>query len=314
MTKTCCPLCNGGTFSQERLGLLNCARCGLTVSPAIWQPHANEMLEAEWFGEFYQPETSCWVRWFETWSNRRTMGRIARAKLCGRRLLEVGVGSGALLQAAREQGFEVRGCDLSWSICERVEKLGIRVHCGPLQELQGEGRFDVVVMNHVLEHVHDPVALLGDVRRLLAPDGLVHICVPNVACWEARLWGWTSYEPYHLTYFTPATLRHAVASSSLLLEQLFTHESFSGWFLAVLRSGLEVNRNDRIQPNVWTERASTGCARSALVEHAYRLTMVCAGGFLWPLRVWQASIGRGDEIVCLARKSAPDRGSGVYAS
>src|SRR5262245_51221185 len=106
MTKVHCPLCASGTFSQKRLGLLNCVRCGLTVSPAIWQPHANELLEAEWFGEGYQPGTSCWVRWFEASNNRRTMRRLARAKIHGRRLLEVGVGSGTLLQAAREQGFE----------------------------------------------------------------------------------------------------------------------------------------------------------------------------------------------------------------
>jgi 2-polyprenyl-3-methyl-5-hydroxy-6-metoxy-1,4-benzoquinol methylase len=314
MTKTRCPLCHGAAFSQERLGLLKCARCGLTLSPAIWQPHANELLEAEWFGENYQPETSCWVRWFEILNNRRTMGLLTRARPCGRRLLEVGVGSGSLLLAAREQGFEVMGCDLSRAICTRAERLGIRVHCGRLEELQGEGQFDMVLINHVLEHVHDPVALLRDARRLLAPGGLVHICVPNVSCSEARLRGWTSYEPYHLTYFTPATLKHAITSSGLLLERLFTHESFSGWFLTVLRSGIGVNRNGRIQPNVWTKRASTGCARSVLVEHTYRLAMVCAGGILWPLRLWQASIGRGDEIVCLARKSAPDRGSEVYAS
>src|SRR5687768_5277013 len=102
MTKSRCPLCDGGTFRQERLGLLNCVRCGLTMSPAIWQPHANEMLEAEWFGESYQPETSCWVRWFEAWNNRRTMGRLKRARPRGRRLLEVGVGSGSFLQAARK--------------------------------------------------------------------------------------------------------------------------------------------------------------------------------------------------------------------
>jgi 2-polyprenyl-3-methyl-5-hydroxy-6-metoxy-1,4-benzoquinol methylase len=293
---------------------LNCASCGLIVSPAIWQSHANEMLEAEWFGERYQPETSCWVRWFEASSNRRIMRRLAEARPCGRRMLEVGVGSGILLQAAQEQGFEVMGCDLSRAICDRIERLGIRVYCGPIEELQGEGRFDVVVMNHVLEHVHDPVALLQDVRRLLAPRGLVHICVPNVACWEAQLQGWTSYEPYHLTYFTPATLKHAVASSGLFLEQLFTHESFSGWFLAALRSGLGVNRNGRIQPNVWTERASTGRARSPLIEHPYRLAMICAGSVLWPWRLWQASIGRGDEIVCLARKSVSDRGSEVDGS
>jgi 2-polyprenyl-3-methyl-5-hydroxy-6-metoxy-1,4-benzoquinol methylase len=303
MTDNCCPLCDSKVFSEVRLGLVTCAGCGLVVSPTIWQPQANEMFETEWFGESYHPETSWWVRWFETLNNRRTMRRLAQAKPCGRRLLEVGVGSGSLLQGAWQQGYDVMGCELSRAICMRMEQRGIRMHCGPLEDLSGEGRFNVAVVNHVLEHVHDPVTLLCHIRRLLAPGGVLHLVVPNVACWEARLPGWTSYEPYHLTYFTAPTLKRTIMSSGLVLEQLFTHETFSGWLLALLRTGLGANRNGRIQPNVWTGRPSTGFARPALVEHAYRLAMVSAGGVLWPLRVWQGSIGRGDEIVCIARRS-----------
>lgn len=88
----------------------------------------------------------------------------------GRRLLEIGVGSGSFLNSARRRGYEVMGCDLSAPICKHVRQAyGILMHGKTLVTLTGENRFDVVVMNHVLEHVNQPIALLKEVRRLLAP-------------------------------------------------------------------------------------------------------------------------------------------------
>ncbi|MDD5034079.1 MAG: class I SAM-dependent methyltransferase [Methylococcaceae bacterium] len=276
----------------------------MALSPSIWQPLANEILEDEWFGESYRPETSFWVRWFEAWNNRRTLGRLSRLVFPGRRLLEIGVGSGSFLQAAQNDGFEVMGCDLSSAIATRVEhEYGITMHCGPLFEITGEARFDVIVMNHVLEHTANPVEFLSDVLRLLSPGGVVHIAVPNVACWEAKLSGWNSYEPYHLLYFTPETLRQSVLQAGMRADSVSTHESFSGWFLAVLRTLLGVNRGGQAISITTKREASTGGkSRHSLTEHAYRIAMVIAGGGTWPLRWLQARLHRGDEAICIARK------------
>lgn len=299
-----CPVCGGTGFRPWRLGLLQCDTCALVLSPSIWQPQANEQLEEEWFGEDYQPATSFWVGLFEKWNNRRTLARLAKAKPPGRRLLEVGVGSGSFLNVARDQGFEVIGCDLSRPICNRVgNAYGIEMHCGPLTTLAAGRCFDVIVMNHVLEHVQHPVEFLMDVGRLLAPGGVVHIAVPNVACWQASLSGWTSFEPYHLTYFAPETLRVTVTRSSLWIKHFGTRDSFSGWFLALLRTALGVNRASGA-----ATRASISTIgkvvrpRAAPFENAYRIAMVLAGGVIWPVRIFQGRIGRGDEIICIACK------------
>lgn len=278
--KHVCPICTGAEFRVHKLGLEQCAACGLVFSPAIRQPQANEVLEEEWFGEDYQPQTSRWVGWFESLNNRRTLRRLSRLEFPGHRLLEIGVGSGSFLQAAQDNGFVVTGCDLSQAICKHVTSThGVTMHCGPLSDLHGEDRFDVVVMNHVLEHVNDPVAFLSGVRRLLVPGGVAHIAAPNVACWEAALSGWTSYEPYHLSYFTPTTLRKAVSADGLDIEREATYESFSGWFLAVLRTLMGVNRDGRaIRVNERSGHVTMSQSRSALSEHIYRLAMICVGG------------------------------------
>jgi 2-polyprenyl-3-methyl-5-hydroxy-6-metoxy-1,4-benzoquinol methylase len=302
-----CPLCGGQAFKPYRLGLLRCASCQLVLSPLIWQPQTNERMEEEWFGEGYEArKSSVWVDWFEAWSNRATLARLdfAPATQQGKRLLEIGVGSGSFLKAAREKGFAVMGCDLSVPLCRRVEReCGVAMHCGLLSDLPGDGKFDVVVMNHVLEHVQQPVEFLKDVLRLLAPGGVLHIAVPNIDCWEARLSGWTSYEPYHLTYFNRQTLQRAVTAAGLASEKCLTDDSFSGWFLAVLRTILGVNRaHGAVTRPVAASVSRHSDRRSWPVEHAYRLAMVLAGGGLWPLRWLQGKLGYGDELVCIAQK------------
>jgi 2-polyprenyl-3-methyl-5-hydroxy-6-metoxy-1,4-benzoquinol methylase len=299
-----CPICTGSGFHPYKLGLVQCNACSVVLSPAIWQPQANEQLEEEWFGEDYQPATSSWVTLFESWNNSKTLARLAQADPPGPRLLEVGVGSGTFLNAARERNYEVMGCDLSAPICARVSQtFGIGMHSEPLSTLSGDSRFDVIVMNHVLEHVHRPIEFMSDVRRLLAPGGVVHVAVPNIACWEAALRGWTSYEPYHLAYFDPQTLARTITAGGLVIERMATHDSFSGWFLAVLRTALGVNRASGAVTRQATNTAGRAASRRpGAVEHAYRFAMVCAGGGLWPLRWLQSSLGRGDETVCIASK------------
>jgi 2-polyprenyl-3-methyl-5-hydroxy-6-metoxy-1,4-benzoquinol methylase len=189
------------------------------------------------------------------------------------------------------------GCDLSKTICKHVQrKYAVPIHCGYVTELDARPQFDIVVMNHVLEHVADPVGFLRDIQRRIKPGGVLHIAVPNVASWSARLSGWASYEPYHLMYFTPATLRRTVEQAGFVVEWQMTHESFSGWFLATLRTLLKTHQS---QASV---RTATRDARGiSLVEHAYRFTMVSIGVITFPLRFIQGRLGKGDEIVLIAR-------------
>ena len=53
------------------------------------------------------------------------------------------------------------------------------MHAGPIESVPG--RFDLVTMVHVLEHVTGPAAFLRKVRQRLAPGGFVAIEVPDHA-------------------------------------------------------------------------------------------------------------------------------------
>ncbi|MDE1928441.1 MAG: class I SAM-dependent methyltransferase, partial [Burkholderiales bacterium] len=104
------------------------------------------------------------------WLLRHLPPRIPRRG----RLLDVGCAAGFFLAEARAH-YEVQGVELSaWSSAWAREQLGLPVHTGTLQQAALEaGRYDVVTLWDVIEHVPDPVPLLSEAARVLAPGGSV---------------------------------------------------------------------------------------------------------------------------------------------
>ena len=67
------------------------------------------------------------------------------------------------------------------------------------------GRFEVVVVRHILEHASDPVAFVEGVAELLTPHGLVVFEVPDCERALSRL-DWTMPWEEHLSYFTETSI------------------------------------------------------------------------------------------------------------
>jgi SAM-dependent methyltransferase len=128
------------------------------------------------------------------------------------RLLDFGCGGGSYLERMHRQGWCVTGLDVSPAAVQRVrEELGLRALVGtlPHPHLPPAG-FDVITMWHSLEHVHQPLLVLREARRLLAPGGKVIVAVPNIDSLQFRWFGsaWYGLDlPRHLTHFTPDTLK-----------------------------------------------------------------------------------------------------------
>jgi 2-polyprenyl-3-methyl-5-hydroxy-6-metoxy-1,4-benzoquinol methylase len=294
-----CPLCASSHFADHHFGLLRCIGCGLIMDRRAFAPQLDRALNEEAFGDQYEPQRSFWVRWFETVKSRRYLANLRRAGVTQGRLLEIGVGSGSFLDAARKAGFEPMGCDLSRSLATRVtQRTGIPVHCGDLAALPRHA-FDIVCMHHVLEHVSDPVGFLQIARERLTPGGTLHVTVPNVSCWEAKFPGWNCYAYYHLTYFDATTLRRALESARFVVVRIGSHESFSAWFLTLVRTAAGIRSSEA--PSTLATNPSRKSHWRFFFEHPYRLAMVGSGLLIWPLRWLQERFGHGDELLAVAR-------------
>lgn len=140
-----------------------------------------------------------------------------------RRVLDVGCGNGANLGWLSLRGWEVHGVDVDPRACELARKRGIRAFRGEIAEARfASGYFDIVVVNHVLEHVHNPVATLRECRRVLADGGSLIVGVPNFACFDRRLFGpaWSALAaPRHLYHFTPETLELVLRKAGFAVDR-----------------------------------------------------------------------------------------------
>jgi 2-polyprenyl-3-methyl-5-hydroxy-6-metoxy-1,4-benzoquinol methylase len=97
---------------------------------------------------------------------------------------------------------------------------------GTLDTIDFSGaRFGVVRLNHVLEHVPEPLQTLGRIRRLLHPEGVLFVSVPNLRGLSPRLKSlqsrlylkrnrWRHYAAlHHLWFFNPGSLRKLLEKS-----------------------------------------------------------------------------------------------------
>lgn len=128
------------------------------------------------------------------------------------RVLDVGCGDGSRLARLRSLGWDVKGQEMDPEAASRASQTyGVQVHLGPLDEASfDEGEFDAIVMNHVIEHVHDPVRLLAGCVRLLKKGGTLIAVTPNAESCGHKCFGssWRGLEPpRHIHLFSQRTLR-----------------------------------------------------------------------------------------------------------
>jgi SAM-dependent methyltransferase len=212
-----CPLCDG-TRRQVLLeapdlgpgssglwfAVVRCPDCGLCFT----NPRPTPASIGQFYPDVYRPHQA--PRRPPSWRRGRKERQTVPWHGQGR-LLDFGCGGGSYLQRMHALGWRVTGLDVSATAVERIRSaLGLPALVGTLPHPQLEpASFDVISMWHSLEHVHDPLTVLREARRLLAPGGRLLVAVPNIAGLPFRWFGpaWYALDvPRHLTHFTPATL------------------------------------------------------------------------------------------------------------
>ncbi|MEK7647446.1 MAG: class I SAM-dependent methyltransferase [Patescibacteria group bacterium] len=183
---------------------------------------------AQCSGQFWNPMTNPGAAWYEKderYSDRnaaplRRPVHTHRAFLDenpapGGRVLDVGMGTGNFLSAAKQKGYEVWGIDFDRdAIAVAREQFGLEhVHVASLEQLREQfpdKQFNAITLFEVLEHVESPSALMQSIHSALADGGYVAISVPYRR--GSRLLMPADLPPRHLTRWNRAAMRN-------LLEQ-----------------------------------------------------------------------------------------------
>lgn len=146
------------------------------------------------------------------------------------RVLDIGTSTGTMLDIFKDDGWETWGVEPSESALVAREK-GHELVKGFFEKVKlPQEYFDLVIMNHTLEHVDDPNVVLGKVYRILKKDGILLVDVPNAGGVGARLLGdrWPYKLPNEHKYqFTRKSLTKVFEKAGF---QTIHFESRSGIF------------------------------------------------------------------------------------
>ncbi|MDB5042078.1 MAG: hypothetical protein JWN27_2804 [Candidatus Eremiobacteraeota bacterium] len=107
----------------------------------------------------------------------------------GGHLLDVGCGTGFVIDIARDLFERIDGVDVTPAMLERVDRSGghVFVHEAHAEALPfSDATFDMASSYAFMHHVADHAAILREVRRVLKPGGLFYIDLePNKRFWAA---------------------------------------------------------------------------------------------------------------------------------
>lgn len=144
------------------------------------------------------------------------------------RFLDVGCSTGALVAAAAARGWQAKGVDVSRWATQQARSHGLAVATGTLEpQHYPDATFDVVHSSHLLEHVPNPAAVLREMRRILKPDGLLSLEVPQeTRSFQQAFRRWRGDRPRypspHLFFFTTQTLTALLRASGFQTVQVRT--------------------------------------------------------------------------------------------
>ena len=125
--------------------------------------------------------------------------------------MDIGAGTGNFCEIQNK----ILGKSMGLSPVKKREKLlpkKIFFYSKALQDFKGQ-QFDVVTLWHVLEHLPDLENTITAIQKLLKPNGVLIVAVPNYNSFDAKHYKrfWAAYDvPRHLWHFSQKSMRQAV--------------------------------------------------------------------------------------------------------
>jgi len=239
-----CPLCGGsdveGLFTKHEVPYLRCRSCQFVHSSPQTNPNlANDI-------ENYEP---AYIQYLEEGPEDRRnyeallMWMRQACVLEGKRLLDVGCGSGKFVRFLRQQGIEAYGTEPSPALFACYLQSDPFFFPHQVDRLRMEpavNRFSIITAMDVLEHVERPVEFLESITQLLEEGGTLFLSTPDLGCLTARILGkrWHFFNHYHLSYFTRETLARTAVRFGLKVTG-FSHRGRIRSVGYIFRFGLD---------------------------------------------------------------------------
>lgn len=246
-----CPLCGHGVVSINPLfsnilclpgntnsRVVGCNMCGLHfLSPYFSDEQLGNFYATSYFTfeennhrseiapvrKQFNPPANFYEFWF-----RPNIDMISAFATNSKNLLDVGAGTGEFLQEVKKKwpSLSLSGVEFSADAAKKAEdKFGFHFAVGTLEDLIAcnDESFDIITLNHVLEHILEPHKVTASIRHLLSERGIVYVQVP-------MQFNYLEILQYRLKRVKPSysvnSVHHAIFYNPSLLVRLFQMDGF----------------------------------------------------------------------------------------
>ena len=216
-----CPVCNStqtslfleckdNTVSRETFQIVQCDLCGFKFT--------NPRPEEDKLGVYYKSEDyvshSNTKKGFinSTYQSVRKYTLLKKLQLISKyyksgKILDIGCGTGEFLNTCKNAKWETIGIEPDPDARKMAaDNFGLDIRQESALKDLTEHSFDIISMWHVLEHVPRLNERIEELKRLIKPNGIIIIAVPNCNSLDAKIYkeNWAAYDvPRHLYHFTP---------------------------------------------------------------------------------------------------------------
>lgn len=239
---------------DDDLVFMKCQDCEL-----IWRSNDSLHIRKEYDSDYFNSKNYLKNRGHKI---KKSEGLLRLAKHFQpnlKNMLEVGCSVGNTLQAAKNLKINHLGIDISLFAVNFCKDMGLNAECVSIEHLiMQKERYDLIFMQHVLEHFTHPAIVLTQCHQLLNKNGLILILVPNSRYKRAekkreqhRFYNKKGVGAEHYTYFNYTTLSAMLQSSGFNVLQknypTFVRNSNSPYnlFNRIFRKSLSILKFDQ---------------------------------------------------------------------
>ena len=225
-----CNLCSGRHVKvlatrdrhNQPLQTVICLGCGLVWTDPRPSADATRAFYSEKYRRQYKATIKPKMKHVYRDVNRALVrfNRISSLLAPGMTLLDVGAGGGFFPYVVKRNGYMVTGLEPNNGYAQYArDEFGLDIRTGFLQDIDFEdGSFDIITLNHVLEHLEDPFAALVRLGGWLKPGGYLNLEVPNIeATYHAPR---NKFHLAHLYTFNPANLQRLSEKAGFIVKDM----------------------------------------------------------------------------------------------
>jgi len=234
-------------FNKNNYDIHECKNCGF-----IYLPNISKKIILEYYKKFDYKNNEIEENIIRK-DALRTIHIIKKIIHSDARILDMGCGRGYLLDEAKHYFHNIYGVDYSkYAVSYARKVLKLHVKIGNIEKIQLQEKFDLIILNQVIEHVTNPNLLLKNCLLHLNKSGYIYITTPNIKSIFSKYFN-EKYQyympPEHCGYYDIDSIINILYRNNLKIIRIKTWtypNDIAGYIKSRVKSDLNNNNNNLV--------------------------------------------------------------------